>query len=153
MQASTVTFLMLLALTTAGPAAPVHAADDGSKRNTLQAIDHGILPGGRIVIRARFAQPLDRLPGVFRTYHPRVSITLDFPETRESISDDTRKLNFRNVRDIRVLRSGDLTRVVIHLDRALIPEMSIAGRELWLELTPFDSPREERANWYLHAAP
>ena len=153
MQARAFTIMTLLALAMAGPAGLVHAADSEGGRNALQSIDHGILPGGRIVIRATFARPLERLPGLFRTYHPRVSIALDFPGMKDAISDDTRKLTFRGVRNIRVIESGELTRVVIHLDQPLIHEMSIMGRELWLKLTPFESPREERANWYLHAAP
>ena len=153
MRTRTLSITTLLALATAGSAALVHAAESGAGRNALQSIDHGILPGGRIVIRATFAQSLERLPGLFRTYHPRVSIALDFPGVKDAISDDTRKLTFRGVRNIRVIESGDLTRVVIHLDQPLIHEMSIMGRELWLKLTPFESPREERANWYLHAAP
>jgi hypothetical protein len=145
--------MTLLALVTAGPTALVQAADRHAGRNALQAIDHGILPGGRIVIRATFAQPLERAPGVFRTYHPRVSIALDFPGMTDAIPDDTRNLTFRGVHNVRVLESGELTRVVIHLDQPLIHEMSIMGRELWLKLTPFESPREGRENWYLHAAP
>ncbi|MGQ0752687.1 MAG: hypothetical protein ACT4PS_19370 [Betaproteobacteria bacterium] len=153
MQANAIKFLMLLALTAGAVTTPAHAAESDPRRNTLQAIDHGMLPGGRIIIRATFTQPLERLPGLFRTYHPQVSIALDFPATREAISDDSRKLTFRNVRDIRVLQSGDLVRVVLHLDQPLIPEMSIHGRALWLTLTPFESPRQDRERWYMHAAP
>jgi hypothetical protein len=153
MQARALTIMTLLALATAGPADQVHAADSESGRNALQSIDHGILPGGRIVIRATFARPIERLPGLFRTYHPRVSIALDFPGMKDAISDDRRNLTFRGVRNIRVLQSGDLTRVVIHLDQPLIHEMAVMGRELWLKLTPFESQREKRADWYLHAAP
>lgn len=127
------------------------AADVGPNLNRLQSIDHGALAGGRVVIRAQFARPLERLPEVFRTYHPKTSIVLDFPSTSVAVSDDQGTLTFRGVHGIRVVQAGHLTRMVIDLNAPVTHEMALNDGDLWLTLTPFYPKQRERESWFLRA--
>lgn len=111
-------------------------ATAAQEENTLIAVDHGIMPGGRIVVRATFDQPLRQPPAVFRSYHPRQHIVLDFAATRSGLQDKSRDPDFRGVSAIEVAEGRERTRLTVVLDDPRIHEIEVMGKELWLTLTP-----------------
>lgn len=102
--------------------------------NDLQAVDWAQLPGGRVVIRLRFQNPLDTPPGVITTYHPSRNIAFDFANTRNTLGKVQISVSHRAVRTIDVVQAGTRTRLVVNLNAPLVHESEMKGRELFITL-------------------
>jgi type IV pilus assembly protein PilQ len=108
----------------------------GSGSNSLQAVQYGTLVGDRIVVRAVFKEPLAAAPPVFRTYHPRLNILLDFPGTASAIGNNITVVKYRGLRQLEVAEIPSRTRLIIELDKPLAHDMRVKGNELWVTLEP-----------------
>jgi hypothetical protein len=130
-------------------AAPIPSAAAGiapaPALNTLEAIDYGTLPGDRVVVRARFSKPVEKEPGLSRTFDPDANIVLDFPRTDSALrlGESMKEIDFRGVERVQVVESGSDTRLVVALDEPLTQEISLHGSDVWLILTP---PRAQNRN-------
>lgn len=102
--------------------------------NSLQAVAHAELPGGRSVIRLTFRDEPGAPAGVITMYHPSPHIALDFANTTSAVGKERIVAGQRGIRSIEVVQAGTRTRVVINLSAPFVHERTAKGRELYITL-------------------
>lgn len=110
------------------------AGEQRAALNSLQALDHAILPGGNIVIRLVFRYEVKEPPRFFASYHPRAQIVLDFANTASELRNDPVEVGQRVLRSLQVVQEGDRTRLIINLVSPVVRETAHSGREVLITL-------------------
>ena len=128
-------FRILLALSVwIAAAGMIHEAAWAQASNTLQQLDYAILPAGRIVIKLTFRNEIKERPPVIAGYHPAANLVLDLADTASELPAERMNIGHRDARAIQVLTAGGRTRVVVNLNRPLIYEVALTGREMLVTL-------------------
>ena len=118
--------------------------------NSVQSLDHAVLPGGDILIRLTFADELAHPPTVLTTYHPAASVSFDFASMASAIGRKLLEINQRDLRSLQLVPTRDRTRLVVNLNRPHVYETALKGKELLITLsgppsiTRQDAPDEAR---------
>lgn len=122
--------------------------------NSVQAVDHAILPGGRIVIRVVFRHELSDPPAVMVHYHPAARIVFDFANAVSAVGKEPIAVGQSGVHNLHVVQTGTRTRLVIDLTRTFVHESTVKGRELLITLQRPETtdPGESRRWWSSDAA-
>ena len=116
--------------------------------NNLQAIDYALLPGGDALIKVVFTQVPQASPGVMVNHHPINRIAFDFLDTVSAAGKQPIEVGQRGLRSIQVVQSGRRTRLVLYLDRPLVFETSLEGKELLITLRrPHSGAARDAIRW------
>lgn len=108
--------------------APVAGAE-----TVLEALDTSTLPGGQVQIRFRLSQPLPAPPSSFTINDP-ARIVVDFPDTRNGLSNRQQAIGSGVAEKINVLQGGGRTRASINLARLVPYKVQAAGNTVLLTL-------------------
>ncbi|MCP5420534.1 MAG: type IV pilus secretin PilQ [Gammaproteobacteria bacterium] len=122
-------FLMLLF----AMGACFYASSSVAQETVLQAVDIGSLPGNRVQLRFRLSQPLASAPRSFTINEP-ARVVLDFPNTRNGLSNRQQTINAGVAERINVLEGGDRTRASINLSRLVPYSVRAEGNSVVLTL-------------------
>lgn len=117
--------------------------------NNVQALDYATLPGGRIIVKLVFRDEPGQPPLVLTNYHPTASIVLDFPDTTSALGKEPVEVKQSGVHSLHLMQVGSRTRLVIALDRPLVHEITLKGKELWIMLQRPDAASSRDAGWGL----
>jgi type IV pilus assembly protein PilQ len=110
--------------------------------NTVQSIRHAVLADGRLLVQISFAREIRERPPIVAMHVPRPSIALDFADSASGLSGDTIEINQRELRDVRIVPSGNRVRVVLNLSRPVPYELEWSGRDALVTLLrPVTAPR------------
>ena len=102
--------------------------------NSVQAVDHASLPGGRIMIRVIFRYELSDPPSVMVHYQPAARIVFDFANTVSAVGKEPIVAGQPGVRSLRVAQTGTRTRLLIDLTRTFLHDSTLKGKELLITL-------------------
>lgn len=105
-----------------------------SAPNSVQAVDHASLPGGRILIRVVFQRELSDPPTVMVHYHPAARVVFDFANTVSAVGKEPIVVGQLGVRSFHAVQTGSRTRLVIDLTRTFVHETTLKGKELLITL-------------------
>jgi len=122
--------------------------------NSVQAVDHASLPGGRIMIRVIFRYELSDPPSVMVHYQPAARIVFDFANTVSAVGKEPIVAGQPGVRSLRVAQTGTRTRLLIDLTRTFLHDSTLKGKELLITLQRPETtdPGESRRWWSSDAA-
>ena len=101
--------------------------------NTLEDIDFTTLPGERIQIRLKLAEPAPE-PSTFTIDNP-ARIALDLPNTKLGLKQRSKDIDVGVARRITAVEAGGRTRVVINLAKLIGYETRVQGNEIILTLS------------------
>lgn len=96
--------------------------------NVLEDVSYSALPGGKVELSLKFAQPVSA-PQVFSTEAPP-SIALDFPDTRNGLSKRRIDIGAGATSAVSAIEAAGRTRVVVDLFRAAGYDTRINGNTL-----------------------
>jgi type IV pilus assembly protein PilQ len=105
-----------------------------AESNALERITFTTLPGDRLQVSMSFAQPPAE-PTAFTVDNP-ARIALDFPDTRNALSQRSQTIGVGLARSIATAETRDRTRVVVNLVRMMRYETEVRGNDLILTLSP-----------------
>lgn len=114
-------------------AAPATAAAETAPAvnlNTLEEVVHTTLPGGRVQIQLKMAQP-PALPASFSQNNPP-RISMDFPNTRATLARKNLRINEGAVLGLTAIESQNRTRVVLNLVRPAPYNATVEGNAITL---------------------
>lgn len=97
-------------------------------QNTLEAIDYTALPGGKVEITLKFAEPVTD-PRAFTTETPP-TIALDLPDTRNGLTKRRVEIGTGATAGVSAVEAGGRTRVVVDLYRTATYTTRINGNAL-----------------------
>ncbi|HUD42094.1 MAG TPA: type IV pilus secretin PilQ [Dokdonella sp.] len=97
-------------------------------QNTLEAIDYTALPGGKVEITLKFAEPVTD-PRAFTTETPP-TIALDLPDTRNGLTRRRIEIGTGATAGVSAVEAGGRTRVVVDLYRTSTYTTRINGNAL-----------------------
>lgn len=117
--------------------------------NQVQALDYGILAGGRIIVKLVFRDEPRRPAIVLVNHHPASSIVLDFADTASALGKEPVEVKHLGVQNLQVMQVGSRARLVIVLDRPLVHEIAVKGKELWITLQRPDAASLRAVEWGL----
>ncbi len=101
--------------------------------NTLEDIDFTTLPGERIQIRLKLAEPAPE-PSTFTIDNP-ARIALDLPNTKLGLTQRSKDIDVGVARRVTAVEAGGRTRVVINLAKLIGYETRVQGNEIILTLS------------------
>ena len=101
--------------------------------NTLEDIDFTTLPGERIQIRLKLAEPAPE-PSTFTIDNP-ARIALDLPNTKLGLKQRSKDIDVGVARRVTAVEAGGRTRVVINLAKLIGYETRVQGNEIILTLS------------------
>lgn len=104
------------------------ASTAAQAQNTLEAIDYTALPGGKVEITLKFAEPVTD-PRAFTTDTPP-TIALDLPDTRSALAKRRVEIGTGATAGVSAVEAGGRTRVVVDLYRAATYTTRINGNAL-----------------------
>lgn len=96
--------------------------------NILEDIAYSTMPGGKVEVSLKFAQPV-AAPQVFSTEAPP-SIALDFPDTRNGMNKRRVDIRTGSTSGVSAIEAAGRTRVVVDLFRTASYETRIDGKSL-----------------------
>ena len=99
----------------------------------LEALDVNSLPGGQVQIRFRLSQPLAAPPASFTINDP-ARIVVDFPDTRNGLSNRQQAIGSGVAEKVNVLQGGGRTRASINLAKLVPYKVQAAGNTVLLTL-------------------
>ncbi|MGD8497749.1 MAG: AMIN domain-containing protein, partial [Chromatiales bacterium] len=99
-----------------------------SGENVLEEISYTALPGERLEVSLRFAQPPAE-PMSFTIENP-ARIALDFPNTRSGLSKRNREVGVGVTRSINTAEARGRTRVVLNLSQLASYRTQVRGNEV-----------------------
>ena len=108
--------------------APVAGAE-----SVLEALEVNTLSGGQVQIRFRLSQPLAAPPSSFTINEP-ARIVVDFPDTRNGLSNRQQDIGSGVAEKVNVLQGGGRTRASINLARLVPYKVQAAGNTVLLTL-------------------
>ena len=127
---STAAALAIALLASAG----AHAAGEAAAQNAITAIDVSSQQGGKVIVRITTREPLANPPVGFSINNPP-RVAFDFPDTANGMGKSTQEVGNAELRSIRLGQSGDRTRVVLNLTRAIKYDTQLEGNNLVVTLT------------------
>ncbi|CAG0906756.1 unnamed protein product [Cyprideis torosa] len=101
---------------------------------SLDSISHTKLPGDHLRVELRFSDTAPQ-PVSFSIANP-ARIALDFPHTRNGLSERTYSVNVGATRSIISAQANDRTRLVVNLTNMVHYEMRPEGYSLFLDIAP-----------------
>ena len=114
---------------------PLAAANAQSvKLNTLESMKVA-QQGGVLNLKMTFSEPLVAPPAGFSVATP-ARIALDFANTSNGMGKNSMSFNEGDLRSANIVQTGEKTRVVLNLGRAMSYDTTIDGNTLLLALTP-----------------
>ncbi|MDD3517120.1 MAG: type IV pilus secretin PilQ [Chromatiales bacterium] len=99
-----------------------------AESNTLREITYATLPGERLQVVLKFAQP-PRQPSTFAIDNP-ARISLDFTGTRSTLPQRTQNIGVGVTRSVTAVEARDRTRVVFNLSRLASYQTAVRGNEV-----------------------
>ncbi|WP_153109655.1 type IV pilus secretin PilQ [Propionivibrio limicola] len=107
--------------------------DAQERQNAIEAIAV-VQQGGVLNVKLSFKQPLTALPPSFSVANP-ARIVLDFADTVNGLGKNSQSFNEAELKSVNVVQAEDRTRVVLNLNRGMLYEQTIDGKNLLLALT------------------
>jgi type IV pilus assembly protein PilQ len=104
-----------------------------AQTNSIQSVNVSAQSGGRIVVRVTMQNPPANPPAGFTVNNPP-RIALDFPNTANGLGRTSQDVAEGDLRRINVVQSGDRTRMVLELGRAVTYDTQIEGRTILVTL-------------------
>ncbi|HID49978.1 MAG TPA: AMIN domain-containing protein, partial [Chromatiales bacterium] len=101
--------------------------------NTIEDVTFTTLPGEKVQIRLRLAEPPARVPASFTIDNP-ARIALDFPGTTIGTRNKSRQINVGVVRSITGVEAGGRTRMVINLAKLVGYTTTLKGNEVYINI-------------------
>ena len=126
--------LTAAAFATALVAPTVGNAAGEAAQNAITAIDVSSQQGGKVVVKITTREPLGNPPVGFSINNPP-RVAFDFPDTVNGLGKSTQEVGNTELRSIRLGQSGDRTRVVLNLTRAIKYDSQLEGNNLVITLT------------------
>ncbi len=125
----------LFVLFSAAVAVPGDAAHaQGEAVNVLEAVD-ATLVGGKVVMRARFTQPLKALPANFSVPQP-ARIAFDVPDATSELKANRQAFSEGDLRSVVTTQVGNRLRLVLNLTSLGSYEAAVNDRLLVVTITP-----------------
>ena len=101
--------------------------------NTIEDVTFTTLPGEKVQIRLRMAEPPASTPASFTIDNP-ARIALDFPDTNLGTRKKSQQINVGVVRSITGVEAGGRTRVVINLAKPVGYTTTVKGNEVFINI-------------------
>ena len=102
--------------------------------NSIQSINVSPQSGGRVLVRVTLKDPPANPPAGFSVNNPP-RIALDFPNTGNAIGRNVQEISEGDLRRVNIVQSGDRTRMVLELARAVRYDTQVEGRNVLITLT------------------
>ena len=112
----------------------VSFANAYAQSNSIQSVNVSPQPGGRVLVRVTLKDPPANPPAGFTVNNPP-RIALDFPNTGNAMGATCRRLPKAILRRINIVQSGERTRMVFELARAVRYDTQVEGRTVLITLT------------------
>ncbi len=122
--------LMVVAMVFANLA---QAEDQAELSNKITNLDFSTLPGGRVVVRIKTAQPLANAPAGFALTSP-ARIALDFPKVANGLSKNTIDAGQGVLKNITMAKAKDRTRLILNLAKNVGFDTQLEGNEVKVTL-------------------
>ncbi len=103
--------------------------------NSIQSINLGGAPGGKLVIQIGLMNALANPPAGFTVSSPP-RIAFDFPNTANNLGKSTQEFNAGDIRSANIVQAGNRTRLVINLNQMMSYSTQIEGKNLLIYLQP-----------------
>lgn len=104
-----------------------------AQSNSIEAVNVSSQPGGRVLVRITLKQPPANPPAGFSVANPP-RIALDFAGTSNAMGRNQHEIAEGDLRRINVVQSGERTRMVLELTRAMSYDTQVEGRTVLVTL-------------------
>src|SRR5947207_13276687 len=105
----------------------VSFANAYAQSNSIQSVNISPQSGGRVLVRVTLKDPPANPPAGFTVNNPP-RIALDFPNTGNAIGRNVQEISEGDLRRINIVQSGERTRMVFELARAVRYDTQVEGR-------------------------
>src|SRR5712691_3078065 len=112
----------------------VSFADAYAQTNSIQSVNVSPQSGGRVLVRVTLKDPPANPPAGFTVNNPP-RIALDFPNTGNAMGRNVQDISEGDLRRINIVQSGERTRMVLELTRAVRYDTQVDGRTVLITLT------------------
>ena len=105
-----------------------------AQNNSIQSVNVSPQAGGRVLVRVTLKDPPANPPAGFTVNNPP-RIALDFPNTGNATGRNVQEVAEGDLRRVNIVQSGDRTRMVLELSRAVRYDTQVEGRTVLITLT------------------
>lgn len=109
------------------------AEDQADLSNKILGLDFSSLPGGRVVVRIKTAQPLSNPPAGFALSSP-ARVALDFPKVANGLGKSNIEAGQGVLKNVTLAKTKDRTRVVLNLTKNVGFDTVLEGDEVKVTL-------------------
>jgi len=109
------------------------AEDQSALMNKIESVDYSTLPGGRVSIRVKTAQPLANPPAGFTLNNPS-RIALDFPQVGNGLGKNNIAADQGALKSITLAQGKERTRMVLNLSKNVGYSTTASGNEITIML-------------------
>jgi type IV pilus assembly protein PilQ len=109
------------------------AEDQSALANKIESVDFSSLPGGRVSIRVKTAQPLANPPAGFTLNNP-ARIALDFPHVANGLTKSNIVAEQGALKSVTLAQGKERTRMVLNLTKNVGYNTSVSGNDVTITL-------------------